>query len=221
MEDMEDMEENYKVVTIYYRGGKQMYFKYFIYAIGILILYKIIKVIYTKITVSHSSQIDSIAAEMSLYVIDTILNNFMDDNRFFQVEIMHQDKVNYSYEISAIAFGYITRLSVCMLDDRQARHLCIRLEKWCKARLRYRGTGSIANGYVGLALDYAKQLTSKKYLMGNDGALILLAKYNFDDKIYEIFTQLDSEISAYIHDNYKEKFAEASTIQEIRQEFNK
>jgi len=198
-----------------------MFIKYVTYALTILITWKVLQTIYIRITVKDSSKINSIAVDMSLYVIDKILNDFMDDKRLLQIDIKHQDKVNYSYELSAIAFGYICRLSTYMLDKRQYKYLFSRLEKWSKARLKYRGTGSITYGYAVLALGYAKRFITKKYLMGSDGALILFDKYKYDAKLYEFFAELDREISNYIHENYEEMLALVSTIQEIRQEFNK
>ena len=141
----------------------------------------------------------------------------MNDKRIKDTNITYEESLKYAYEMSAIAFGYLSRLAFHVLDERQTKYFMSRLEKWVKARLAYRGSGSYKNAFAALAFEYTRDLISRRILMGRDGLITLITKYNIDTNtdIYESFGGFSDEIIDYIYDNYEKELVSVTNNKEV------
>jgi len=200
-----------------------MWVKIIIYVVVLYFVWKVIKYLSYKLTVRNTGELNSIAATASLYVIDEILSKFMNDKRLKDTNVTYEESLNYAYEMSAISFGYLTRLAFHILDTSQFKFFTLKLEKWIKARLAYRGSGNYKNTFAALAYEYSKYLISRQILIGNDGVLILIQKYNLDPntEIYKLMSNFYDEIIDYIHDNYEDKLVSITNNKEVVEECKK
>lgn len=194
-----------------------MWTKIIFFVVLLYIILKISKYLYYKLTVKNTTGLNSIAATASLYLIDEILSKFMNDNRLKETKITYEESLNYAYEMSAIAFGYLSRFAFHILDERQSKYFILRLEKWTKSRLAYRGTGSIKNSYATLAYEYTRDLISRRILLGHDGVLTLISKYDLDpnNDEYKFLSCFSEEIIDYIHDNYEQDLLSVTNNKDI------